>query len=153
VSTAIRLAVSVPLLLSVVAVERALRGIVTRPTVQLPRRLQRLADEAIVTADGPHPAVRMEPTARLGIGRRPRRPCHKRAIHSSPERSRADNHGQPRSSLDLRRSHPRRCPAATDLALGAGGHACRGSDPAQRLPPAWCQCYVCEPLKLDLPLI
>jgi hypothetical protein len=103
VSTAIRLAVSVPLLLSVVAVERALRGIVTRPTVQLPRRLQRLADEAIVTEDGPRPAVRVEPTARLGIRRRPRRPCHKRAIHSSPERS-------PSSQVT----------AAAELALGAG---------------------------------
>jgi hypothetical protein len=121
VSTAIRLAVSVPLLLSVVAVERALRGIVTRPTVQLPRRLQRLADEAIVTEDGPHPAVRMEPTARLGIGRRPRRPCHKRAIHSSPDRSRADNHGQHHDVLDLGRSRSSQVTAAPDLALGAGG--------------------------------
>jgi hypothetical protein len=95
VSTAIRLAVSVPLLLSVVAVERALRGIVTRPTVQLPRRLQRLADEAIVTEDGPHRAVRVEPTARLGIGRRPRRPCHKlpfTAVLNGPERTTTDNH-------------------------------------------------------------
>ena len=36
------------------------------------------------------------------------RPCHKRAIHSGLDRSRADNHGQHQTSLDLRRSHPRR---------------------------------------------
>jgi hypothetical protein len=51
----------------------------------------------------------------------PRWPCHKRAIHSSPERSRADNHGQPRSSLHLRRSPSSQVAAAPDLALGAGG--------------------------------
>ena len=56
----------------------------------------------------------------------PRWPCHHRAIHSGPERSRADNHGQPRSSLDLRRSPPSQVTAAAELALGAGGRmTCR----------------------------
>jgi hypothetical protein len=65
--------------------------------------------------------VRLEPTARLGTRRHPRRPCHKRAIHSSPERSPADNHGQPRSSIELRDSTPSQVMIAADLALGAGG--------------------------------
>jgi hypothetical protein len=51
----------------------------------------------------------------------PRWPCHKRAIHSGPEQSRADNHGQPRSSLDLHHSLPSQITAAPELALGAGG--------------------------------
>jgi hypothetical protein len=60
---------------------------------------------------------------------RPQRPCHKRAIHSSPERSRADNHGQRQSCCDLRRSPPSQVTIWPDLALGAGGHmveACIG---------------------------
>jgi hypothetical protein len=77
--------------------------------------------EAAVTEDEPHPTIRVEPTARPGTRRPSRRPCHKRAIHSSPERSRADNHGQPRSRLDLRRSPSSQVTAAPDLALGAGG--------------------------------
>jgi hypothetical protein len=47
----------------------------------------------------------------------PRQPYHKRAIHSSPERSPADNHGQPRSSLDLGRSPYPQVTAASDLAF------------------------------------
>jgi hypothetical protein len=38
--------------------------------------------------------------------RRPRRPCHYRAIHSSPDRSPADTHGQCHGCLKLRRSLP-----------------------------------------------
>ena len=59
----------------------------------------------------------------------PRWSCHKRAIHSSPERSRADNHGQHEGGLDLRRSLPSQVRNMADLALGAGGHlveACIG---------------------------
>jgi hypothetical protein len=53
--------------------------------------------------------------------RGPRRPCHERAIHNSTDWSRADNQGQLRSSLDLRRSSFLQVTAAPDLALGAGG--------------------------------
>jgi hypothetical protein len=105
---------------------------------RLPRAVRALANEAVVTKDGPHPTVRVEPTARPGTRRHPRRPCHKRAIHSSPERSRADNHGQPRSSFDLRRSPSSRVTAAPDLALGAGDRlveACIGLAVSGR--PIW----------------
>jgi hypothetical protein len=61
---------------------------------------------------------------------RTHRPCHQRAIHSGPDRSPADNHGQRRSSPDLRDFTP---PQVTipppDLALGARGRlveACIG---------------------------
>jgi hypothetical protein len=53
--------------------------------------------------------------------RRPRRPCHYRAIHSGLDRSRADNHGQRHSGLDLRRSPSSQETTAPDLALQAGG--------------------------------
>jgi hypothetical protein len=52
----------------------------------------------------------------------PRWPCHKRAIHSGPDRFRADNHEQRQSFLDLRRSPSSQVIAAPDLALGARGH-------------------------------
>ena len=48
-------------------------------------------------------------------------PCHQRAIHSGLKRSPADTHGQPRSSLDLRRSPPSQVTSLRDLALQAGG--------------------------------
>jgi hypothetical protein len=50
-----------------------------------------------------------------------RRPCHQRAIHSGPDRSPADNHGQRRISFDLRAFRPPQVKRALDLALGAGG--------------------------------
>jgi hypothetical protein len=50
-----------------------------------------------------------------------RRPCHPRAIPSGPDRSRVDNHGQPRSSLDLRRSPSPQVTILADLALQARG--------------------------------
>ena len=53
--------------------------------------------------------------------RRPRRPCHDRAIHSGLDRSPADNHGQRHSGLDLRRSPSSQVTTAPDLALSAGG--------------------------------
>jgi hypothetical protein len=53
----------------------------------------------------------------------PHRPCHRRAIHSGLERSRADNHGQPRSSLDLRHSLSSQVAILPDLALGARGRS------------------------------
>ena len=55
--------------------------------------------------------------------RRPRRPCHYRAIHSSPDRSPGDNHGQHQGGLDLRRSPPSQVAILPDLALQAGGKA------------------------------
>jgi hypothetical protein len=70
-----------------------------------------------------------EPTARPGYRHHPRPPCHKCAIHSGPDRSRADNHGQQRSSLDLRRSPPSQVTAAAELALGAGGRRFKSGRP------------------------
>jgi hypothetical protein len=59
----------------------------------LPRALQALAHEAVVTEDGASPSDQGRANgATVGEGH-PHRPCHKRAIHSGPERSRADNHG------------------------------------------------------------
>jgi hypothetical protein len=49
------------------------------------------------------------------------RPGHERAIHSSLDRSRADNHGQRQGALDLRGSLPSEVTIPLDLALGAGG--------------------------------
>jgi hypothetical protein len=63
------------------------------------------------------------------VASHPRRPCHKRAIHSSPERSPADSHGQHQGGLDLRRFPSLQVITAPDLALGAGGRlveACIG---------------------------
>jgi hypothetical protein len=53
----------------------------------------------------------------------PSRPCHKRAIHSGPDRAAADNHGQCQSGLDLRRSASSQVTTLPDLALGAGGRS------------------------------
>jgi hypothetical protein len=50
----------------------------------------------------------------------PRRLCHYRAIHSGHDRSSGDNHGQCRSSFDLRGFTPLQVTIAADLALGAG---------------------------------
>src|SRR5215207_1658145 len=61
------------------------------------------------------------------------RPCHERAIHSSPDRFSGDNHGQRYGGLDLPRSVSAHVTRLPDLALGAGGRA--GSNPAVR-PPA-----------------
>jgi hypothetical protein len=57
---------------------------------------------------------------------RARRPCHHRAIHGSPDRSRADNHGQHHNGGDLHRSPFPKVTIPSDLALQAGG---RGSSP------------------------
>jgi hypothetical protein len=50
----------------------------------------------------------LEPETRRVARRRPQRPCHERAIHRSPERSPADNHGQRRGALDHAGPHPHR---------------------------------------------
>jgi hypothetical protein len=51
----------------------------------------------------------------------PRQPCHQRAIHNGPDRSRAVNHGQRHSDLNLRRSPSSQVTILADPALGAGG--------------------------------
>jgi hypothetical protein len=67
----------------------------------------------------------------------PDRPCHYRAIHKSPERSRADNHGQRQRGLDQRRSPSSQVTAEPDLALGAGGRRFKSGRPDhQHEPPA-----------------
>jgi hypothetical protein len=79
-----------------------------------------LGHDPAVTEDGPHPLAEVGAIAARCEHRRPRRPCHKRAIHSSPDRSRADNHGQNRNVLELGRSRSSQVTAAPDLALQAG---------------------------------
>ena len=72
----------------------------------------------------------------------PRWPCHKRAIHSGPERSRAGNHGQLRSSLGLQCSPPSQVTAAPDWLWEEGvgqsveRWATRCPRPGRRLPQA-----------------
>ena len=76
---------------------------------------------ARVTLDGPYPPAKLVTIAASPSQVRPRRPCHYRAIHSSPDRSSADTHGQHHSGLDL--CHPLLAEVTTqaDLALQAGG--------------------------------
>jgi hypothetical protein len=62
---------------------------------------------------------------RHGVRGHPHWPCHKRAIHSGPDRSRADNYGQRRSGRDLHRSLPAQAEILPDLALQASGHGGR----------------------------
>jgi hypothetical protein len=87
---------------------------------ELPPRLQRLAHAAVVTSDGSHPMVKVDPAA-TGFTKVVLGPCHYRAIHSGHDRSRADNHGQRHGALDLRRFPTSQVTTSPDLALGAGG--------------------------------
>ena len=70
---------------------------------------------------------RASPCGRAGAStarpheRRPRRPCHYRAIHSGPGWCPADNHGQRHSDLDLRCFLQSQLTNRADLALRAGG--------------------------------
>jgi hypothetical protein len=105
---------------------------VRAPSLWLPRALRALAHEAVVPENGPHPTDRREPTARPGTPCHPRRPCHERAIHSRPERSRTDNHGQRQYGLDLRRCLPSQVTTLRDLALRAGGGRFKSGRPDHR---------------------
>jgi hypothetical protein len=107
------------------------------------------------------PSGELVPT-RQAHERRPRRPCHYRAIHSGPGWSPADNHGHRHSDLDLRRfvqsqvtnraiwlckqviglSRPRphggttsRTPAACTAAPGTDRSSCSPITPRTRSPP------------------
>jgi hypothetical protein len=93
----------------------------------LPRALQALAHEAVVTEEGPHPTVKVEPTAQQDTGVI----LGGRAIHSGPERFPADNHGQRQSLFDLHRSLPPQVTILPDLALGAGGRGKAAAGPVQ----------------------
>jgi hypothetical protein len=68
--------------------------------------------------------------------RAPNGPCHYRAIHSSPYRSSADNHGQRQGALDQRRSVPSQVAAPPDLALQSGGRPRPGLHRTRRARPA-----------------
>jgi hypothetical protein len=57
---------------------------------------------------------------RHGVPGCPTRPCHKRAIHSGLDRSRADNNGQRKGGLDLQSSSPSQVMIPPELALQAG---------------------------------
>jgi hypothetical protein len=65
--------------------------------------------------------------------RRPRPPCHYRAIHSGLDRSPADNHGQRHSDLDLRRSPPSQVTDRPNPALQAGGRRFESGGPHHQL--------------------
>jgi hypothetical protein len=130
------------------------------PTRQLPR-----AGGPCQRGRGPpgraSPSGELVPT-RQAHERRPRRPCHYRAIHSGPGWSPADNHGHRHSDLDLRRfvqsqvtnraiwlckqviglSRPRphggttsRTPAACTAAPGTDRSSCSPITPRTRSPP------------------
>jgi hypothetical protein len=63
---------------------------------RLPRALRALAHEAVVTEEGPHPTVRVEPTARPGTdvildGRATSVPFT--AVPNGPQRTTTDNSG------------------------------------------------------------
>jgi hypothetical protein len=60
-----------------------------------------------------------------------RRPCHKRAIHSSPERSPSDNHGQPRTTTEQPRPAPFAILAGDSSARTGFGSRGHGSTNAQ----------------------
>jgi hypothetical protein len=77
-----------------------------------------LANETGVTGDG-SPCGQVGTHTGRPYERRPRRPCHYRAIHNSPDRSPADTHGQCHGCLKLRRSLPPQVTTPPDLALGA----------------------------------
>jgi hypothetical protein len=92
-----------------------------RPPAMCCRGPAALANEAGVSGTGL--ALRSSwCLLRLVCHRCPRRPCHKRAIHNSRERSRADTHGQSHGRSDLCRSLPGQVTILPDLALGAEGH-------------------------------
>jgi hypothetical protein len=99
----------------------------------LPRFLRQLANEAGVAGG------RASPNGRLGTytskphERRPRRPCHYRAIHTGHGRSRADNHGQRHTDRDLRRSLCPQIAILPDLALQAGGRRFESGGPHHQL--------------------
>jgi hypothetical protein len=52
-----------------------------------------LANQAVVTRNGPYSLVELEPLPPGASHRGPRRPCHPRAISSGHERYPADSHG------------------------------------------------------------
>jgi hypothetical protein len=91
----------------------------TAGTKVLPRRLRQLANEAVVTEDGPHPAAKARAnSAGVPASSSPAVPlaCHSR-------RSRPVLSGQPRTTprrLHLHRSLPTQVTTLPDLALQAG---------------------------------
>jgi hypothetical protein len=90
--------------------------------VRLPRALRALAHEAVVTEDGLTLRSRWN-QRRNRIPESSSAAVPLAAIHSGHGQSRADNHEQPRSSLDLRRSLQPQVTILPDLALGARGRS------------------------------
>jgi hypothetical protein len=87
----------------------------------LPQALRALGNDAVVTEEEPHLTFMVEPTAPRGCKSHPHRPCHQRAIHSSPDRFPADNHGQRQGCFKLRCCLSSQVIVRPDLALQAGG--------------------------------
>ena len=84
------------------------------------------------TTGGPHRGAKLRDNGATGYRRHPRRPCHKRAIHSSPERSSADTHGQLRSSPTCAVPHPRRSQQRPIWLCKQGGMTSQSADHRSR---------------------
>jgi hypothetical protein len=82
---------------------------------------KRLADEAVVTKDGPHPTVTLGANGTTRC-RSPEWPCHKRASHSGPERFERPTTKRPR---------PAPFPALAGTAASRTGFGSRGGRSAQ----------------------
>jgi hypothetical protein len=87
----------------------------------LPRAPGLLPTRQSVTEGEPHPTAELVPKAARLYRYRPRRLCHQRAIHSSPDRSRS---GQSRTTPKPLR--PARLPAFADHKLAQSGFGSRG---------------------------
>ena len=93
-------------------------------TPKLPRRVRGLPTKRLVTADGPHPTVKVEPTARPDTGVILSGRATSVPFTAVPTGLQRDNHGQRRSSIDLHGSPSSQMTILRDLALGAGGRSC-----------------------------
>jgi hypothetical protein len=83
----------------------------------------------------PHRTVGVELNARLDTGVILGGRATSVPFHSGPYRSSADNHGQRRSTIDLRGFIPPQVTMSPDLALGAGGRRSAVSPDEESLSP------------------
>jgi hypothetical protein len=92
------------------------------PSSGLPRAFRALANEAMVTEDGPRPLAELGAVAARRERRRSRRPCHLRAISSGHQRYVAVSHGSLETTV---------APGSGSLTWGGGEGrncmACKGS--------------------------
>ena len=106
------------------------------PTQQLPRGRWPLPTRQAVSGTG----LTCSPPGGVGARpyhRRPRRPCHQRAIHNSLDRPPADTHGQHHGGRNLRRSPSPEAAILLGLALQAGGQAVIQEEDPNPNGPRW----------------